>query len=108
MRCILGKIEAEPRGHRVGQKRQNLRAAMRSAQRAIALDIPVSVSAIPREHGHTRSKGALAGIEQWSHGGDFTAGADGMILRLQMTLCNMLRAGKIERFDESSASPSCA
>src|SRR5262245_19009720 len=61
MRGVLGKIEAEPRGHRVGQKRQNLRAAMRSAQRTVALDIPVSVSAIPCEHGHTRSKGALAG-----------------------------------------------
>jgi len=31
MRRILGKVEAEPGGHRIGQKRQNLRAAMRSA-----------------------------------------------------------------------------
>jgi hypothetical protein len=46
--------------------------------------------------------------KQWSHGGDLTAGADVMILRLQMTLCNMLRADKIECFDESSACPSCA
>jgi hypothetical protein len=81
---------------------------MRSAQRTVAFDIPICVSAIPREHGHTRSKAALAGIKQWSHRGDLTAGAGGIILRLQMTLCNILRGDKIERFDESSASPSCA
>jgi hypothetical protein len=46
--------------------------------------------------------------KQWSHRGDLTAGADVMILRLQMTLCNMLRKGKIEGFDKSSASPGCA